>query len=200
MATRCVAGLGNPGERYEWTRHNLGFLIVDRVATMGRYAWKRRDNALEAVGETGNGRVVLLKPLTFMNNSGYAIEGCLLRHQADPEELLVVADDAALPTPRVRIRERGGSGGHRGLASIEEVVGSRDYARLRVGVGGPPEGEELADFLLRPILPTEREAFDRIVEQGAMAVNYIFREGIGRAMNRFNAAPEGDGEGQLGPS
>lgn len=190
MAIRCVAGLGNPGRLYEWTRHNVGFWVVDRLAQDGDLDWHRLDDCLETIGTVGGGRVILLKPLTYMNRSGIAVLGCLERHDLSAEELLVVVDDAALPVSRRRLRRSGGSGGHRGLESIEESLGSRNYARLRLGVGGAPDGLDLADYLLRPLDTEEHDLYAGIAEGGAEVVREAVVEGLDAAMNRFNVPPD----------
>ena len=192
MAIRCVIGLGNPGLRYEWTRHNVGFWVVDLVARDGRLDWRRLDDAFEAIGEVCGRRMIFLKPQTYMNRSGSAVLDCLERHDLIADELLVVVDDAALPVSRLRLRRSGGPGGHRGLESIEESIGSRNYPRLRLGVGGAEEGEDLADFLLRPLDTEERSRFAGIAERGAEAVREAVTEGIDAAMNRFNTPPDTD--------
>ena len=200
MPIRCVVGLGNPGLRYEWTRHNIGFWVVDRLAQDADLAWNRHGSAFEAVGELEGERTVLLKPRTYMNESGRAVLNCLERHLLTPEELLVVVDDADLPVSRLRLRRSGGSGGHRGLESIEERTGSRDYPRLRIGVGRVAEGEDLADYLLRPLDPTERSRYAAIAARGAEAVRMAVGEGLAAAMNRFNLPPAEEDDEERKPA
>jgi PTH1 family peptidyl-tRNA hydrolase len=190
MAIRCVVGLGNPGLRYEGTRHNIGFWVVDRLAQDAGLSWRRVGSALEAVGELAGFREILLKPQTYMNGSGRAVLGCLERHLLTPEELLVVVDDADLPVSRLRLRGAGSSGGHRGLESIEETIGSRAYARLRIGVGRAGEGEDLADYLLQTLEPSERLHYAAIAQRGAEAARMAVSDGLTAAMNRFNVPPD----------
>ncbi len=189
MAIRCVAGLGNPGARYEWTRHNAGFWVVDRIAREAGARWSRRSNGeeAEAVGEWGS--VLLLKPRTYMNASGEAVLDCLARWSLSPSQLLLVVDDVALPAGKIRLRQQGGAGGHRGMISVEQSIGSDDYPRLRVGVGGGEDEEDLAEYVLRPLDEREREFFERVVSRAVDAVRSTLVEGLDTAMNRFNTEP-----------
>jgi peptidyl-tRNA hydrolase, PTH1 family len=194
MSIRCCVGLGNPGPRYEWTRHNAGFWVVDRLAAMARARWRTVGKSREAEADIGGRSIVLLKPQTFMNASGEAVLGCLERHSLTPEETLLIVDDVALPAGRLRLRPSGSDGGHRGLASIVETLETRDVPRLRVGVGGAGENEDLADFVLRPLDETEREFFEGVTARAIEAVLQVLRNGVMKAMNRVNpTVPEEDG-------
>lgn len=190
MPVRCVAGLGNPGARYEWTRHNAGFWVVDRLARIGRARWTRKSKGEEATSEGAWGTVVLVKPRTFMNASGDAVLDCIGRYGFQPSELLVVVDDVALPAGKLRLRKRGGAGGHRGLMSVEQSTESSDFSRLRVGVGGAEEGADLAEFVLRSLDEAERAFFAQVTVRAAEAVQWVLSEGLDAAMNRFNSEPE----------
>lgn len=192
MGVRCVVGLGNPGPRYEWTRHNAGFWIVDRLSREAGATWSRAGNAVEADARVHDVDLLLLKPLTYMNRSGDAVLGAMERRGLMPSELLVVVDDVALPEGRIRLRASGSAGGHRGLESIEQTLATRDYPRLRIGVGGAPEGEDLADYVLRPIPAPERERFASIVGRAADAAKVAIDLGVPLAMNRVNAAGDAD--------
>ncbi|MBM3287322.1 MAG: aminoacyl-tRNA hydrolase [Candidatus Eisenbacteria bacterium] len=201
MPIRCVAGLGNPGVRYEWTRHNAGFWVVDRMAVERSTGWRRLGLGLEARCAMEGRDIVLLKPLCFMNRSGEAVLECLERHLLVPGELLVVVDDVSLPAGRLRLRASGSAGGHRGLESVEESLGKGDYPRLRIGVGGAAEDEDLAEYVLRPLEGSEREFFGSIAGRGAEAATAAILEGLETAMNRFNPAGfpiEGDPPGRTG--
>jgi PTH1 family peptidyl-tRNA hydrolase len=202
MSIRCCVGLGNPGPRYEWTRHNAGFWVADRLATFARARWRSVGKAREAEGEIEGRPVVLLKPQTFMNASGDAVLGCLDRHRLTPGETLLIVDDVALPAGRLRLRPSGSDGGHRGLVSVIETLETREFPRLRVGVGGAAEDEDLADFVLRPLGEVERDFFAGVTARAVEAVRQILREGITKTMNRVNpVVPEENGsQAPLGPT
>ncbi|MBD3160777.1 MAG: aminoacyl-tRNA hydrolase [Candidatus Eisenbacteria bacterium] len=187
MGIRCIVGLGNPGPRYEWTRHNLGFLVLDRFIADRNWSWRRERDGEESEGRIGGEEIVLLKPMRYMNRSGGPVRDLLARCGRGPEELLVLVDDAALPVGRIRIRKSGGAGGHRGLESIEEELESRAYRRLRIGVGEAPEGMDLADHLLRELEEAERERFEAVARSVAGLLPDLIRRGVDWAMNRYNA-------------
>src|SRR5215831_11296429 len=179
-------GLGNPGERYASTRHNVAWRVLDELAARhsGRdaeghatYRWRQAAIAGRAVG--------LLQPLTYMNLSGDALSAWRERHGAE-EQLLVVSDDVYLPLGSVRLRTAGSSGGHRGLESIEATVGGRDYARLRIGVGAAESAEALKEHVLEEFAPEEMPALEEAVRLAADAVECWVAEGAPGAMNRFN--------------
>jgi peptidyl-tRNA hydrolase, PTH1 family len=185
-----VAGLGNPGERYAGTRHNIGFLVVDELAGRLSGKWRRslRFHAWMSEGTLGGMRALLVKPLTYMNESGDAV-GRILRYRgAEPDRLAVVLDDADLPLGRLRIRARGSSGGHRGLLSIIQAVGSEDFVRIRVGIGRETDGRGLVDYVLASFSPEEREIVDGAIERAAEAVVCVMESGVEAAMNAFNGA------------
>jgi PTH1 family peptidyl-tRNA hydrolase len=177
-------GLGNPGEPYRETRHNLGFRVVEELARRHRITLDKVEcNSL--VGESGE--LVLAQPQTYMNRSGFAARCLLERRDLSPEALLVVYDELHLPLGKLRLRPGGSPGGHRGLESIVESLGSAQVPRLRLGLGaeeGAPES--WADFVLAPFLPEERETVDAMISRAADACEVWWREGVEPAMNRFN--------------
>lgn len=185
---KAVFGLGNPGPRYDATRHNVGWWFTDRLSrdwSLGGFL--AEGPALTARGSVGSIEVLLAKPQTWMNRSGAALS--LLRGVQGFDvatDLLVVVDDVSLPPGKVRFRPGGSAGGHNGLRSIEGVLGSPGFARLRIGVGSPPRGADLADWVLSPMPPADEEAvldrFPRLVE----GVECWMRDGIEAAMSRFN--------------
>jgi len=186
----CVAGLGNPGGKYTSTRHNIGFRVVDRLAEAGSTRIRRREFlALTATIRIDRTEVLLMKPQTYMNRCGRSLEVACRTLGIPSERVIVVVDDADLPAGRVRIRRGGGTGGHRGIASIIEETGSRDFARVRLGIGRPPAGVELADYVLGDLDEQERAALDELVARGAEAVTEIITNGLEAAMQAFNAAP-----------
>lgn len=183
----AIFGLGNPGERYHRTRHNLGFLLVDLL--VDRLGARPRSGAHDAIHHEADleGHCVhLLRPLTWMNRSGLAVESFLARAQIDPGRLLVAVDDTALDLGRLRIRARGSHGGHNGLRSVEGRLGSPDYARLRMGCGPAPEDEDLADFVLGEFASDEEAVVDELLEKAADAVCSWVLSGTEETMSRFN--------------
>ncbi|HEX7048713.1 MAG TPA: aminoacyl-tRNA hydrolase [Longimicrobiales bacterium] len=185
---KVVCGLGNPGGAYEATRHNVGWWLVDRLAAEWRIGPFRREGAARvAAGRVGAEAVRLLKPMTYMNRSGVALAP--LRNLEDfdiSRDLLVVVDDVALDVGRFRFRPQGSAGGHNGLKSIEAVLRTRAYARLRIGVGRPPPGVDLADWVLAPFSPEDEERVLSLLDELVTAVGVWLEEGIEAAMNRFN--------------
>ena len=182
-----VVGLGNPGERYARTRHNLAWAVLDELAA--------RHAAADAPGHaTFHARrialaehaVELLQPLTFMNLSGAALAAWRARHELEPGGLLVVADDVYLPFGTLRLRARGSSGGHRGLEGIEAELGSRNYARLRIGVGAAESSAALREHVLERFEAQEEAAVDEVLERAADAAEVWVRDGTAAAMNQFN--------------
>lgn len=189
---KLIVGLGNPGREYERTRHNVGWWVVDHLADVWHLGtWREEGQALAASGRLGAAHVRLVKPLTFMNLSGHALVPYLRRLAFDPAaDLLVVVDDVALPVGRIRLRADGSAGGHNGLKSIEQAIGNRQYARLRIGVRpvdpDRPIGE-LANFVLSPFGSADRDVVVSLYPQVTAAIETWVHDGIGIAMNRFNA-------------
>ena len=181
-----VVGLGNPGDRYVATRHNVAWHVLDTLAARHGAREAGRDTTWRAREASIAGQpVVLLQPLTYMNLSGEAL-GAWREQRGQEQELLVVSDDVYLPLGHVRMRTTGSSGGHRGLESIEAVVGGRDYARLRVGVGAAGSSAELKEHVLDEFAPEELPALAEAVRLAADAVECWVAEGAPSAMNRFN--------------
>jgi PTH1 family peptidyl-tRNA hydrolase len=186
-----VAGLGNPGPTYARNRHNVGF----RVAAAFREHAGFERFAREGEGEVSRGRrrgrpVILLRPLTYMNASGELIAPLLRRERAAPEELLVVADDLYLPLGRLRLRQRGGDGGHNGLRSIIDALGTDGFGRLRIGVGSPAAGQGNKDWVLEDFSADEERTIEPAVAQAVEVIDVVIARGMAAAMNRFNRANE----------
>lgn len=183
---KLIVGLGNPGSRYANTRHNVGFMVLDRLAQRARTTIARRQcSALVATTEVGGERVCLAKPQTYMNLSGEAV-ACLLRfYKASPRDLLVVYDDRDLPLGKIRLRERGGAGSHRGMESIIAALGTDDFPRLRVGIGRPP-GVDAVAHVLGSFSAEERPIAEDALSRAVEAIEVALREGLPAAMNRFN--------------
>jgi PTH1 family peptidyl-tRNA hydrolase len=183
---KIVVGLGNPGDQYAKTRHNIGWMVLDRLAD--RAGWggrgRTRDASAIAMGRYRGLDLMIVKPLTFMNESGRAVRKVLAREHAPLTELLVVADDFALPFGKLRFREGGGSGGHNGLGSIIDELSTEKFSRLRVGIGAPDRA--FVDHVLAPFQPDERERLDALLDTAADAVEEWARHGTSKAANRFN--------------
>ena len=186
---KLIVGLGNPGSRYERTRHNLGFLVIDRIAAQNHIEiGKIVCDALVGEGALENDRIVLAKPQTYMNRSGEPVEALGREYGIGPEDLIVINDDLDLPFGRIRIRPSGSAGGHRGLVSIMERLAGAQFLRVRIGIGRPPENMEAADYVIEPLSASELEQLDEIVQRAAKSVDCLLREGIERAMACYNRA------------
>lgn len=193
---KIVLGLGNPGDRYRHTRHNAGFRVVDALAARWGAALAARGDLGERAwwcrAEYGGRAVLLAKPRTFMNRSGSAAIALARKVLATPEEILVVFDDADLELGRVRVRAEGSPGGHNGLKSIQDVLGSRAYPRVKLGIKGAGRDDmDLADYVLRPFDEDERPAVEPMIETGADAVECVLGEGLEIAMRTYNGPPPG---------
>ena len=188
LSAKVVVGLGNPGPRYDATRHNVGWWVVDRFAyDHGFGSFERHGKRLEAAGEVGGRAVRLVKPRTYVNLSGLALTTLWQMEGFEAgRDLLVVSDDTNMDPGRVRLRPGGGTGGHKGLKSVTEVLGTPEYARLRVGVGVPPPGADLSDWVLSAMSDEEEEEVVRLLPELSEAVAVWADQGIEAAMNRFN--------------
>jgi peptidyl-tRNA hydrolase, PTH1 family len=186
---KLLVGLGNPGPQYRDTRHNVGFWVVDEIASRWHLgeAWRERDDALYVKQAGGS---VLVKPLTFMNLSGFAVSRLRQFFQVEPADVLVIVDEAALPLGRLRARARGSAGGHNGLKSLIEQLGTTEFPRLRVGVGRGDVRRELGDHVLSKFDPEERDTIHAATLRAADAAEMFISDGIGRVMNTFNAATD----------
>ena len=182
-----IVGLGNPGLEYSATRHNMGFLCLDRLATKHRLRFTgKRGKSVLARGAINGQDVALAKPQTYMNLSGESVRELLRIYKMPTSALLVVFDEVDLPMGTIRLRERGGPGTHNGMRSIVDEIGTTDFARLRIGVGTPTDGQNLADYVLGLPAPEERVVLDEALDRGVEAIETVARRGIGAAMNQFN--------------
>jgi PTH1 family peptidyl-tRNA hydrolase len=188
---RLVVGLGNPGREYARTRHNAGFMLVESLAVRWQSGWRVEDNLAVRLSETRRWglRIWLAQPQTFMNSSGEAVAGLLRYYRLDLSQTLIVLDDADLPLGEIRIRPAGGTGGHHGLESIEQHVGTKDYARLRLGIGRRSEdNRQIVGFVLGRFDDSEAGLFAPALGRAADAVECWLQNGLAAAMNRFNGA------------
>ncbi|MFL6192801.1 MAG: aminoacyl-tRNA hydrolase [Thermoanaerobaculia bacterium] len=188
---RLILGLGNPGEEYRATRHNVGFQVVEELARRAGVPLDRTEcNALAGRFGSGEGEVLLVQPQTYMNRSGWAARCLVERHGIDPSAALVIYDEVNLPLGKLRFRRSGSPAGHRGLESILENLRTAEVPRLRLGVapeaGKPAGGEELVEFVLSPFIPEELEPARDMIRRAADACETWLQEGIEAAMGRFN--------------
>ena len=189
---KVIVGLGNPGREYAATRHNVGWWLIDHLADVWHFdGWKKDSQSHVSSGSVGNVKVRLVKPQTYMNLSGAALKNYVRRpFWSAAKDLLVVVDEVQLPVGRMRIRPRGSAGGHNGLKSVEAALGSREYARLRIGVGPSEERKgiykDLADFVLAPFARDEREDILALMPQLTSTVETWLKEGVEKAMNLHN--------------
>jgi PTH1 family peptidyl-tRNA hydrolase len=189
-----IVGLGNPGAQYARTRHNIGWLVLDELSRRWSIELSRTNcEAKVGGGLIGEQRVTLAKPQTFMNLSGRSV-AALMRYQNVPQgRIIIITDDLNLPVGKLRLRANGSHGGHNGLKSIAQHLGGNEYARLRFGVGEPPQNERdergTKDFVLRPFMPDEMPDVEAAIARAADCIETWLREGVEIAMNRFNAEP-----------
>jgi peptidyl-tRNA hydrolase, PTH1 family len=197
---KVIVGLGNPGREYAPTRHNVGWWLIDHLADVWRFdGWKKDGEAQVANGVVDGVKVRLVKPQTYMNLSGQALRNYVRRPFWSPaKDLLVIVDEVQLPVGRMRIRPRGSAGGHNGLKSIEHALDTREYGRLRIGVGPSEERKgiykDLADFVLSPFARDEREDILSMMPDLTAAVETWLKEGPEKAMNLHNRRPSGEAE------
>lgn len=190
-----VVGLGNPGKRYERTRHNVGFLVADRLAVRSGASFDQRQFKAEvAKAQLGGRPAVLAKPQTFMNLSGDAVASLAGYYKTPPDEMVVVYDEVDLPFGTIRVKSGGGAGGHNGIKDVLRVTKGGDFVRVRFGVSRPPEGWDTADYVLSGFTPGETEQLDELVDRAADAVEAVIRDGHVVAMNQFNVRGGGPGD------
>jgi PTH1 family peptidyl-tRNA hydrolase len=187
---RLIAGLGNPGPEYAATRHNIGFMVVDQLAAQFGAVWEKsvpqaREDALSAKC----GAVLVVKPLSLMNRSGYPVFAVAQFYKIQPQEILVVLDDFALPLGRLRLRARGGSGGHNGLDSIITQFGTEEIPRLRIGIGAAPR-EGSVDYVLSRFFDEEKPIVRSTIDRAMEALKCTIDNGLVSAMNTFNKSEE----------
>ena len=184
---RLIAGLGNPGSEYAATRHNIGFMVADQLVAQFGSAWEKsaKWDALSAKC----GAVLLVKPLNFMNRSGHSLFAVAHFYKIEPQEILVVLDDFSLPLGRLRLRERGGPGGHNGLESVIAQFGTEEIPRLRIGIGAAPR-EGSADYVLSRFFDEEKPIVRSTIDRAVEALKCAIDNGLVSAMNTFNKSEE----------
>lgn len=185
-----IVGLGNPGADYAKTRHNAGFLLVEKLAAQWKSAWKNERKFQARVSRTErDGKTILLaEPQTFMNLSGESVGALVRFYHLPPERILVVVDDADLPLGEIRLRPGGGAGGHHGLESVMQHLGSREYARLRIGIGRKDESRQITGHVLGRFSPDESGLLEKVLERAGSQLECWLNAGIQKAMSQFNGA------------
>ena len=184
---KIIAGLGNPGAEYARTKHNVGFMLVDALAErLGVDAWREKFNALVAEGRIGAQKVLLVKPLTYMNESGRALAPLLDWYKLAPEELIVVHDDMDIAVGTIRLRRKGSAGGHNGIKSLLAHIGSQEFSRVRIGIGRPLPGWTVVRHVLAPFSAEDGPKVHEAIAYLLPAVECIVTDGIDMAMNRYN--------------
>lgn len=186
-APYLIVGLGNPGREYRETRHNIGFMVIDRLGELiDCKLIKVQSKAIIGIGKVGDQKVILAKPQTFMNLSGQAVIALMHYYKVESSRLIVAHDDVDLPFGQIRMRPGGGSAGQKGVGSIIERLGSQEFARLRMGVGRPPGQSDAADYVLKGFNKTDMEFLPEFINRGAEGLRTFVIEGIDNAMNKFN--------------
>jgi PTH1 family peptidyl-tRNA hydrolase len=183
---RLIVGLGNPGERYARTRHNVGVMALQRAADRWKVNLPVSAYARHGRGRVGTVDVMLAAPLAWMNQSGSVVKALLDDCGSSPHDLLVIHDDLDLPVGRLRLKRSGGSGGHNGILSLLTALDTNQFSRLKVGIGRPRPGEETADFVLSPFTPEERVMINAALDRAVLALECVVLEGVDMAMNRFH--------------
>ena len=184
---KLIVGLGNPGKDYADTRHNIGFRCINKLAKIHGISLSQRGSKAQfGVGEVEGDKVVLAKPRTFMNLSGRSVKLLLQRFKAAPADIVVIHDDLDLPAGRVRLYSNGGSGGHKGIQSVAAVLGSRDFLRIRIGIGRPASDLDPVDYVLSDFSPSEMAVMEDAIVCVGEAVPCLLEKGLEAAMNEFN--------------
>jgi len=184
-----IVGLGNPGRKYSRTRHNIGFLVISEIAQKHGIQLKEKLHYRSAKGSINDTEVVLIEPLTFMNKSGIAVKEALRRFKFTHEKLIVIHDDIDMETGRVKIKTGGSSGGHRGVESIIESIGTKDFIRVKIGIGRDPEIPP-EDYVLSKFRKDELPVIKEAIKTASNAVESILTDGINKAMNQYNRKPK----------
>ncbi|WP_090872792.1 aminoacyl-tRNA hydrolase [Oceanobacillus limi] len=186
---KCIVGLGNPGRKYKKTRHNIGFMVIDEL--LKRNAWgplkKDKFQGKHVIEHLHGDKVVLLQPQTYMNLSGQSVKPLIDFYEIDPGDVLVIYDDLDLPTGRIRLRQKGGHGGHNGIRSLIDHLGTKEFKRLRIGVGRPTNAVPVVDYVLGTFPKSEEEAVSESIENAVHACERWLEKPFLEVMNEFNS-------------
>ena len=194
-AVYLIVGLGNPGRQYQANRHNIGFMLLNQLAERLDTSFSRLESkALVTKKKHNNQNIILAKPQTYMNLSGQSVASLIKFYKIPLENLMVVYDDVDLPFGRIRIRPSGGSGGHKGITSIIERLGTKDFPRMRLGVGRPPGTKGAASYVLKDFSGEDAEFLPHVLERAGEAIITFITEDLETAMNRYNPKTDGDNE------
>lgn len=186
MSTKLIVGLGNPGPKYLWTRHNAGFIVLDRFAHLAGIAVSKKSfSGLYGEGDFKGQRILLLKPQTFMNLSGRSVADALRFHKLEPADLLIIHDELDIPFGQIKFKENGGHGGHNGLRSLHQLLGGGNYPRLRVGIGRPLHGD-MADYVLTNFAKEEMATLPHVIDGIVDGLEMFITEGLPKTMSLYN--------------
>lgn len=184
---KIIVGLGNPGNEYAKTRHNVGFMMVDALADhLNISLWKDKFNAKIAEGRIGTEKILLVKPQTYMNNSGEAVGPLMRWYKVAPEDIFVAHDDMDIPAGTIRIRKKGSSGGHNGIKSLIAHIGSENFARIRLGIGRPLAGWTVVNHVLAPFPAEDKVEVDKAIKYLIPAIECMVTDSVDKAMNKYN--------------
>jgi PTH1 family peptidyl-tRNA hydrolase len=183
---KAIIGLGNPGKQYKNTRHNVGFMIADAVASSLRCNKKIKEKCFSHIYECPDHDVIIVKPQTYMNNSGIAVKNLLKDYNLKPDEILVIYDDLDLPLGTVKLRLKGSSGGHRGVKSIIEQIKTENFPRLKIGIGRPQNKKEVVDYVLSPFTKDERYILEKVISHSTECILNVLKYGIDKSLNFCN--------------
>lgn len=188
-----LVGLGNPGREYRENRHNVGFMVIDRLAESLRVNLTRVQNkALVGTGTIGDSKIVLAKPQTYMNLSGEAVAGLIRFYKIPAEDMMVIHDDIDLPFGILRLRPGGGSAGQKGVQSIIDRLGTQEFPRMRVGIGRPPGSRGSSGYVLKNFSPDEKKELGFVIDNAVLAARLFVTDGLDAAMNRYNGSQLGE--------
>lgn len=183
---KAIIGLGNPGKQYEKTRHNIGFMVADAVASALRCNKKYTEKCFSHIYECPDHDLIIAKPQTYMNNSGIAVKNIIEDYNLKPDEILVVYDDLDLPLGSARLRKKGSSGGHRGMISIIENIKTEEFPRLKIGIGRPERKEQVVNYVLSPFTKEEQLIVEKVIQRSVQCILNVLKYGIDKSINFCN--------------
>ena len=183
---KAIIGLGNPGKQYEQTRHNVGFMVADAVASLLNCKKNKIEKCFSHIYQCPQHQLIIAKPQTYMNNSGIAVKNIIEDYSLNPKEILVIYDDLDLPLGVIRLRKKGSSGGHRGIKSIIENLQTDEFPRLKIGIGRPEKKEHIVNYVLSPFSKDEKLIIEKVIQLSAQCLVNVLKYGIEKSMNYCN--------------